>query len=72
MTQTIDLSPDETDCVVRALTAYITATTQALRAPACAQLSAQQLERMHDDIRTAATLTGRIAIPIRIRMEHAK
>jgi hypothetical protein len=70
MAITIDLSDDESECVLRALTGHINTMTTALRANQSAQLSLAQVERMYADIRTAAVVAGRL--PFRpVRLEHA-
>lgn len=68
MPATLDFTDDETDCMRRALTAYISAMTRDLRAQE-AEHSPAQMERMYADIRTAATLAGRLPFKP-VRTEH--
>lgn len=59
MGMTLDLTDDETDYLRRAITAHMVELTEALRAQEEAPGSAE-VERMLADIRTAATLAGRL------------
>lgn len=68
MPTTLDLTDDEADCMRRALTAHISAMTKELRAQD-AEHSPAQMERMYADIRTAATLAGRLPFKP-VRTEH--
>lgn len=59
---TIDLTDAELDCMLRALARHVRDTTHALRAQTCAQLSIADVEQMHDDVRVATTLAGRLPL----------
>lgn len=56
---TLDLTDDETEYLRRAITAHMISMTEQLRAQEDDQRSAE-IERLLADIRTAATLAGRL------------
>lgn len=56
---TLDLSDEETDYIRRAITAHMILMTEELRALE-GEHSAAMAEQMYADIRTAATLAGRL------------
>jgi Flp pilus assembly protein CpaB len=59
MPTTIDFTDDEADCMRRALTAHISTLTVALRAQDD-ERGVDQVIRMYEDIRIAASLAGRL------------
>ena len=57
---TFDLAEHEVDCLLRSLMEHVETLTRKLRAPEAAQLSAVEVALVCDQIRTAATLAGRL------------
>lgn len=57
---TFDVAEHEVDCLLRSLMEHVEKLTQRLRAPEAAQLSAAEVACVCDEIRTAATLAGRL------------